>query len=58
MVISSFMANDLAALQHTLQLSLLNKQITDGAATAVEMVSDMLPATQHPTLGQHIDVKA
>lgn len=57
MDISSIMNRDLAELQSTVQLSLLNRTMTEQAATAVEMVQEMMPA-QHPTLGQNIDLKA
>lgn len=57
MDISSIMNRDLAELQSTVQLSLLNRTMTEQAATAVEMVQEMMPA-QHPTLGQSIDLKA
>lgn len=58
MDISSIMSRDLAELQSAVQMSLLNRTITEGAATAVSMVQEMMPAAQHPTLGQNIDLQA
>lgn len=58
MDISSIMARDLASLQQTVQMSLLNKQLNDNAVAALNSLTEMMPAAQHPDLGQNIDLKA
>ena len=50
----------LAQLQQTLQMSILDKSLNMGAAGAVEMLEDMQQpqATTHPYKGQIIDIQA
>ena len=59
MEINSFMSAQFAQLQQTLQMSILDKSINQGAAGVIEMLDDM-PAQQtaaHPYKGQAIDVQ-
>ena len=59
MEINSFMSAQVAQLQQTLQMSILDKSINQGAAGVIEMLNDM-PAQQtaaHPYKGQVIDVQ-
>lgn len=62
MEINAMMSAQLASLQQTLQMSILDKAMNTGAASAVQMLED-LPQTQaapaaHPYKGQFIDVQA
>ena len=54
MEINSFLSAQVAQLQQTLQMSILDKSINQGAAGVIEMLDDM-PA--HPYKGQVIDVQ-
>ena len=59
MEINSFMSAQIAQLQQTLQMSILDKSINQGAAGVIQMLND-LPAQQtatHPYKGQVIDVQ-
>ena len=58
MEINSFMSAQVAQLQQTLQMSILDKSINQGAAGVIEMLND-IPTQQtaaHPYKGQVIDV--
>ncbi|MGN7477063.1 putative motility protein [Solibacillus silvestris] len=62
MEINSMMSAQLASLQQTLQMSILDKAMNTGAASVVRMMED-LPQPQsapaaHPYKGQMIDVQA
>lgn len=60
MDINSIMSGQLAQLQQTLQLSILDQSMNNGAANVVKMLEDMpqqAPAS-HPYKGQVIDVQA
>lgn len=59
MEINSLMSAQVAQLQQTLQMSILDKSINQGTAGVIEMLDDM-PAQQtaaHPYKGQVIDVQ-
>ena len=59
MKINSFMSAQIAQLQQTLQMSILDKSINQGAAGVIEMLNDM-PTQQtvpQPYKGQVIDVQ-
>lgn len=61
MEINAMMSAQLASLQQTLQMSILDKAMTTGAAGVVEMMED-LPQQQaapaaHPYKGQAIDIQ-
>ena len=59
MEINSFLSAQVAQLQQTLQMSILDKSINQGAARVIEMLDDM-PTQQtvaHPYKGQVIDVQ-
>ena len=59
MEINSLMSAQVAQLQQTLQMSILDKSLNQGAAGVIEMLDDM-PAQQtatHPYKGQVIDVQ-
>lgn len=61
MEISSMMSAQVASLQQTVQMSILDKAMNTGTATAVQMM-EALPQTQavpaaHPYKGQSIDVQ-
>ena len=59
MKINSFMSAQIAQLQQTLQMSILDKSINQGAAGVIEMLNDM-PTQQtvpQPYNGQVIDVQ-
>jgi hypothetical protein len=60
MEINSLMSAQVAQLQQTLQMSILDKSLNMGAASAVEMLETMSvqqPAS-HPYKGQIIDIQA
>lgn len=60
MEINSFMSAQVAQLQQTLQMSILDKSLNMGAASAVKMLENM-PTQQpaaHPYKGQTIDIQA
>lgn len=55
------MSAQLAQLQQTLQMSILDKSLNMGAAGAVQMLEDMpqpQQAAAHPYKGQIIDIQA
>lgn len=54
------MSAQLAQLQQTLQMSILDKSLNMGAAGAIEMLEDMpqAQAAAHPYKGQIIDIQA
>ena len=59
MEINSLMSAQVAQLQQTLQMSILDKSLNQGAAGVIKMLDDM-PAQQtaaHPYKGQVIDVQ-
>ena len=59
MEINSLMSAQVAQLQQTLQMSILDKSLNQGAAGVIEMLDDM-PAQQtaaHPYKGQVIDIQ-
>ena len=59
MEINSFMSAQVAQLQQTLQMSILDKSLNQGTVGVIEMLDDM-PAQQtaaHPYKGQVIDVQ-
>ncbi|WP_274308882.1 putative motility protein [Solibacillus daqui] len=61
MDINTMMTSQLASLQQTLQMSILDKAMTTGAAGVIEMMED-IPQQQaapaaHPYKGQVIDVQ-
>lgn len=59
MELSSFMSAQVAQLQQTVQMSILNKSLNMGAASAVQMLEQLpeqQPAAQHPYKGTSIDV--
>ncbi|MGM9948698.1 MAG: putative motility protein [Lysinibacillus sp.] len=59
MEINSFMSAQVAQLQQTLQMSILDKSLNMGAAGVVDMLERM-PAQQsalHPYKGQAIDIQ-
>ncbi|MER1986343.1 MAG: putative motility protein [Solibacillus sp.] len=60
MEINSMMSAQLAQLQQTLQMSILDKSLNMGAAGAIEMLEDMPQpqAAAHPYKGQIIDIQA
>ncbi|MER2108907.1 MAG: putative motility protein [Solibacillus sp.] len=60
MEINSMMSAQLAQLQQTLQMSILDKSLNMGAAGAIEMLEDMpqAQAAAHPYKGQIIDIQA
>ncbi|TSI06024.1 YjfB family protein [Lysinibacillus sp. BW-2-10] len=58
MELSSFMSAQVAQLQHTVQLSIMDKALNLGAAGAIEMLQQLpeqAPAN-HPYKGTQIDV--
>ena len=59
MEISSFMSTQVAQLQQTLQLSILNKSLNMGAAGVVDMLEAMpeQPPAAHPYKGQTLDIQ-
>lgn len=54
------MSAQVAQLQQTLQMSILDKSLNIGAAGAIEMLEDMPQpqAAAHPYKGQIIDIQA
>lgn len=57
MEINSLMANQLAQLQQTLQMTIMDKTLNAGAGV-VEMLQEMpAPTAEHPYKGQLIDVQ-
>ena len=61
MDINSMMSAQLASLQQTLQMSILDKAMNAGAAGVVQMMEDMpeqAALASHPYKGQLIDVQA
>ncbi|MEK4384491.1 putative motility protein [Solibacillus sp. FSL W7-1464] len=61
MELNAMMSAQLASLQQTVQMSILDKAMNTGAATAVQMIESM-PQSQatpasHPYKGQMIDVQ-
>ncbi|MCP1143374.1 putative motility protein [Lysinibacillus endophyticus] len=60
MDISSIMSAQVAQLQHTVQLSIMDKALNMGAASAVEMLNQLpqqqASAANHPYKGTVIDV--
>ncbi|MCM3723199.1 YjfB family protein [Solibacillus isronensis] len=61
MELNAIMSAQLASLQQTVQMSILDKAMNTGAATAVQMIEAM-PQPQatpapHPYKGQTIDVQ-
>ena len=60
MEISSFMSAQVAQLQQTLQLSILNNSLNMGAAGVVGMLEAMpeQPPATHPYKGQTLDIQA
>lgn len=59
MEINSLMSTQVAQLQQTLQMSILDKSINQGTSGVIDMLDDM-PAPQtaaHPYKGQVIDVQ-
>ncbi|ATP38803.1 polyribonucleotide nucleotidyltransferase [Solibacillus sp. R5-41] len=60
MDINSMMSAQLASLQQTLQMSILDKSMNNGAAGVIEMMEDLpqQTAAAHPYKGQVIDVQA
>ncbi|SOC10676.1 putative motility protein YjfB-like [Ureibacillus xyleni] len=60
MDINSIMSAQVAQLQQTVQLSIMDKALNMGAASAVEMLSQLpqqqAPAANHPYKGTAIDV--
>ncbi|WP_261134078.1 polyribonucleotide nucleotidyltransferase [Bacillus sp. Marseille-Q3570] len=62
MELSSFMANDLQQLRHTLNMNLLDGNLATQAAQSTVMLKDFEEAqqavqAQHPTSGHTIDLK-
>lgn len=62
MDINSAMSAQLASLQQTLQMTILDKSLNMGAAGAVKMLEEMPQQTAqpaaHPYKGQLIDIQA
>lgn len=64
MQLSSFMSQNLNALQHTVSMSLLDSQLSTQTAQAKVMMDDLSQAQNetkgapHPTSGQNLDMKA
>ncbi len=59
MNISSIMSSQLAQLQHTVQLSVLQSSLNMQAVTAVQLIEDMPKSVaQHPYKGTSVDVQA
>ena len=59
MEVNSLMSAQVAQLQQTLQMSILDKSMNQGAAGVIDMLDDM-PAPQtavHPYKGQVIDIQ-
>jgi len=60
MELSSFMSAQVAQLQQTVQMSIMNKSLNMGAASAIQMLLEQVPAQQpaapHPHKGLAIDV--
>lgn len=57
MEINSIMSNQLAQLQQTLQMTIMDKTL-DAGAGVVEMLQEMpTPAAEHPYKGQLIDLQ-
>lgn len=54
------MSAQLASLQQTLQMSILDKSMNNGAAGVIEMMEELpqQTASAHPYKGQVIDVQA
>lgn len=59
MEISSFMSAQVAQLQQTLQMSILDKSLNMGAAGVVDMLERMpeQQPTTHPYKGQIVDIQ-
>ncbi|MEK4228101.1 putative motility protein [Solibacillus sp. FSL H8-0538] len=59
MDISSMMSAQVAQLQQTVQMSILDQSLNLGAASAIKMLEDMpeQPVAAHPYKGQVIDVQ-
>ncbi len=62
MELSSFMANDLQQLRHTLNMNLLGGNLATQAAQSTVMLKDFEASqkavqAQHPTSGHNIDLK-
>ncbi|MBE1555458.1 putative motility protein [Sporosarcina limicola] len=60
MDMNSIMASQLRSLQSTIQLSILNKSLSMGAAVATDMLKSLpdQPVAAHPHKGTAIDVQA
>jgi len=59
MELSSFMSAQVAQLQQTVQMSIMNKSLNMGAASAIQMLEQVpaqQPAAPHPHKGLAIDV--
>ncbi len=59
MELSSFMSAQVAQLQQTVQMSIMNKSLNMGVASTLQMLEQMpaqQPAAQHPHKGTIIDV--
>ncbi|WP_431028806.1 putative motility protein [Lysinibacillus sp. LZ02] len=59
MEINSLMSAQVAQIQQTLQMGILDKAMNQGAAGAIEMLNDMSAqqTTPHPYKGQIVDVQ-
>ncbi|MFF5997004.1 polyribonucleotide nucleotidyltransferase [Lysinibacillus sp. KU-BSD001] len=59
MEINSFMSAQVAQIQQTLQMGILDQAMNQGAAGAIEMLNDMSTqqTAQHPYKGQIVDVQ-
>lgn len=59
MEINSLMSAQVAQLQQTLQMSIMDKALNMGAAGAVQMLESMpeQPVAAHPYKGQSIDIQ-
>lgn len=63
MNMSAMMGQQLASLQHTLNLSILKSQMASQTALVTTMLEDMndsqpVAEAPHPTLGKVVDIKA
>ena len=62
MELSAMMSQQLASLQQTVSMSVLQSQLSTSAAQAVVMLNDMQAsqpqAASHPYAGNNIDLKA
>ncbi|KGR76044.1 putative motility protein [Ureibacillus sinduriensis] len=59
MELSSYMSAQVAQLQQTVQMSIMNKSLNMGAASSIQMLEQLpeqQPAAQHPHKGSIIDV--